>query len=88
MDCHVAPLQPKKRGMKRRREKLNDGDGVVIQQHSKRPHKGRGTEVGREATGIKHAYGGGLRGGGGRNILIESGVWSLEGFTEALGKND
>lgn len=61
MDCHVAPLQPKKRGMKRRREKLNDGDGVVIQQHSKRPHKGRGTEVGREAAGIKDAYGGGLR---------------------------
>lgn len=44
--CYVAPLQVKERGMKRR-EKLNDGDGVVIHQHSKEHTKERGTEGGR-----------------------------------------
>lgn len=39
MDCHVAPLQAKERALKRRIEKLNDGDGVVINQHSTRHTK-------------------------------------------------
>lgn len=64
LDCHVALLQQKERGMKRSRYNLNDGDEVVIHKLSKEHKRDRKEE--RDA--------GSMGRGTVENRLIETGV--------------